>query len=146
MPARRISWGVLAAMIVLPGCVPGPPDLGWPPANEVTPEQAWREVAQVTRLLERSHNARTQQALIDQARARLPAWYAAADVAPPDTSQPRWLDYVVWDLMPEADFQAAMPRIRSTLATAGVGLPEVPTRRQVAEAIIEADRVMRGEP
>lgn len=127
------------------------------PADEETPETpasesgatssleahraaVWEEVA-VLRDLD-DLPPEQQQKLVESARSRLRQWYRPMDVDPPNPDDPEWITVLVWDFMPEADFQRAAEQWRRTAAEEKWPYPEEITRRELMRFI---RKVTRGE-
>lgn len=83
-----------------------------------------------------------QRKLIQSARRDLRKWYRPMAVDPPDSDDPRWITVLVWDFMPEEDFEQAEKNWRETARRENLPFPEDPTRRELMEFI---GNVIRGE-
>jgi hypothetical protein len=76
-----------------------------------------------------------QRKLVESARRNLRKWYRPMTVAPPDPDDPQWITVLVWDFMPEEDFEQAAENWRQTARRDNLPFPEDVTRRQLMELI-----------
>jgi hypothetical protein len=86
-----------------------------------------------------------QPALIEKAKERLPALYSSLEIDPPDTSDPKWAELVLYDLMPEDEFQRRVKNIRAAYKTIDKPFPEKVQRRQLrllTEGLIRPTRIV----
>lgn len=102
-----------------------------PPANDLENHRqaVWQEAAVLRDL---DGLSTTQKAkILASAKARLPEWYAPMPVAMPDPAGKHWTTTVVWDFMPEEEFQAAASACRNIARNQNQPFPDPPTRRGV---------------
>ncbi|MBN1942978.1 MAG: hypothetical protein JW849_06755 [Phycisphaerae bacterium] len=89
----------------------------------------WQEVA-VLRDVEELPPAQ-QRKLVASARGKLRKWYRPMMVEPPDPDDPQWITVLVWDFMPEEDFETAAENWRRTARQENLPFPEEITRREL---------------
>jgi hypothetical protein len=100
---------------------------------------AWKTVSMLRDLDARPEAERQQ--LLDRARAELPAWYQPMPDAAPDPNQPDWVKVLIWDFMPEDDFQRAIEGWRAIARKENMEFPYPATRRKVmafVETLLDA--------
>jgi len=83
---------------------------------------------------ETAPSADRQASVLAEAQKKLPQWYAALDVAPPDVHKSGWLKLAVYDLMPDDAFQAAAFTLRQSMERMDSHLPVNLTRRELSDA------------
>lgn len=76
-----------------------------------------------------------QRKLIESARRNLRKWYRPMTVSPPKPDDPQWITVLVWDFMPEEDFQTATDNWRRTARQEKLPFPEDVTRRELMDFI-----------
>jgi len=76
-----------------------------------------------------------QRTLIESARSNLRKWYRPMAVEPPDPDDPQWITILVWDFMPEEDFDRAAENWRQTAQKENLTFPQDVSRRELMEFI-----------
>ena len=89
----------------------------------------WKTVSMLRDLDARPQVEQAQ--LIELARKQLPVWYDPMPVDPPDANQPDWVKVLIWDFMPEDDFQQAVDGWRAIARKENKDFPTPATRRKV---------------
>jgi len=134
---------------VLPSAPIAPDDpapASWAPASSDSPKPdvpvvsleahrraVWKEARQL-RDLDRLPPERKRQVL-DHARASLGAWYKPMPMTRPDPEKEDWVTMVIWDFMPDEEFDRAAEGWRKIAEQEGVAYPEIPTRRDLPKLI-----------
>lgn len=117
------------------------PPPGTEPSGEARPmvsledhrSVVWSEARQL-RDLDQFPPERKQQVL-DHARASLPAWYKPMPMTRPDPEKDDWVTMVIWDFMPDEEFDRAAEGWRKIAGQEGVPYPDIPTRRDLPKLI-----------
>ncbi len=83
--------------------------------------KVWQHVAKL-RDMDSATQAQ-QDKLIAHAQKNLQAWYRPMEVPPPDMNKSDWVIVMIWDFMPEDDFQRAAANWKKIAADAGEDFP-----------------------
>jgi hypothetical protein len=83
-----------------------------------------------------------QRKLIESARRNLRKWYRPMAAEPPDPNDPQWITVLVWDFMPEEDFDHAAEHWRQVARQERFAFPENVSRRELMEFV---EKVTGGE-
>lgn len=89
----------------------------------------WEEVAVLRDLDELSPPQ--QRKLIESARRKRRKWYRPMTVSAPAPDDPQWITILVWDFMPEDDFQSAVENWRRIARQDDIPFPQDITRREL---------------
>lgn len=76
-----------------------------------------------------------QKTLTDKAVRNLKQWYAPLPENPPSPLDAEWIDILVWDFMPQRNFEKARARWRNVAKSSGKHFPENMTRRELLNYI-----------
>jgi hypothetical protein len=96
-------------------------------------QEVWNRV---TVLRDRAELSPDQQKkVIAQARRDMSGWYRPLKIDPPDPDSKDWIHVLVWDFMPEKEFEASARRWVKTAKESGVQVPEPLTRRAMPRLI-----------
>jgi len=83
--------------------------------------RVWQHVAKL-RDMDTATQAQ-QDKMVAHAQKNLQAWYRPMEVPPPDMNKSDWVIVMIWDFMPEDDFQRAAANWKKIAADAGEDFP-----------------------
>ena len=110
----------------------------------MTPEAVYAEAVEAFAEVAAATSPSARQRVLAEAAERVPRWYAALKLPPPDTSEPEWLTTVLWDTMPAEEYRKAVENAKPLFLEHGRPFPESATRREFMKALAELPKQAEG--
>ncbi|MCK5113907.1 MAG: hypothetical protein KAR11_04015 [Phycisphaerae bacterium] len=95
----------------------------------------WPEAHQLRNLDEIPQPQRDE--FVDHTKKILPQWYTLMPVDTPNTNDPDWMTTVIWDFMPEQEFDRAADTYRKIAKQQNISFPKYVTRRELMQFILQ---------
>ena len=83
-----------------------------------------------------------QAVLIENARREMKEWYSPLKVSPPNPDSADWIDIMIWDFMPEEEFQEQSAKWKSIADKLSLQVPVPLTRRGMVPLITDIMKLM----